>query len=317
MAAFDEDVDGFRVGAADEGSIGDVLEAFAQAFVDELAEEVHVAALVVEHGADEVFDEVFRKVHVSLQIAESDFRFDHPEFGRMARGVGVFGAEGGAEGVDVAQGAGHGFAFELAADGEVGGFAEEVFFMAFVVGKRVECGDAEHFARAFAVAGSDERRVYPDEVSFLKEAVDGGSQAAAGAEDGAEEVGAGAQVGDGAQEFGGMPFFLQGVAVRRRADEADGGGLYFPFLFAGAGDEFSLDADGGSGGHFADVFVAGNACVCDDLDGCEAGAVVEFDEGECLGVAPSAYPSFDEDVVHGRFRGERVFDEGASHVRLL
>ena len=40
----------------------------------------------------------------SFSVGEGNFRLDHPELGGVAGGVGGFGAEGRAEGVDVAEG---------------------------------------------------------------------------------------------------------------------------------------------------------------------------------------------------------------------
>ena len=68
----------------------------------------------------------------------------------MARGVAVLGAEGGAEGVYLAQRGGAEFALELAADGEGGELAEEVLLPvdgAVLLAGRVlgvEGGDMEH-----------------------------------------------------------------------------------------------------------------------------------------------------------------------------
>ena len=39
------------------------------------------------------------RVHLIRQVREGDLRLDHPELGRMARCVGILGAEGGAEDV--------------------------------------------------------------------------------------------------------------------------------------------------------------------------------------------------------------------------
>lgn len=52
----------------------------------------------------------------------------------------------------------------------------------------------EHFTCSFAVAGSDDGGMYPDEVAFLEKAVDGTCKAVACAEDGAVKVGAWAEV---------------------------------------------------------------------------------------------------------------------------
>ena len=65
------------------------------------------------------FEERLGQVHVVGQVVEGHLRLDHPELGQVARGVGVLGAEGRAEGVDLAQGAGEDLRLELAADGQV------------------------------------------------------------------------------------------------------------------------------------------------------------------------------------------------------
>jgi hypothetical protein len=81
---------------------------------------------VVEHVADDVFQEILGELHVAREVAERHLGLDHPELGEVSRRVRVLGAEGGAEGVDVAEREREDLAFELAADGEVGGFSEEI-----------------------------------------------------------------------------------------------------------------------------------------------------------------------------------------------
>ena len=58
-----------------------------------------------------------------------------------------------------------------------------------------------------------------DEAAFLEEAVDGEGEAAADAEDGAEEIGARAEVGDAAEELEGVAFFLERIGFVGWADE--------------------------------------------------------------------------------------------------
>lgn len=132
FARGEEDIYSFGVGAAYKGCCGDEFEAFAESFIDELAEEVKVSAFVCKDVFDEILDEGFGEVHVSVKVAEGYFWLDHPEFGCMACGVGVFRTECGAKGVDVAEGAGVGFCLKLSADGEVGGLFKEVFFVGCV-----------------------------------------------------------------------------------------------------------------------------------------------------------------------------------------
>jgi hypothetical protein len=74
--------------------------------------------LLLQHTGDEVLAQAFGEVHVALQVHEGRFGLDHPEFGEVARGVAVLRAEGGAEGVHLAQCERREFGLQLAAHGE-------------------------------------------------------------------------------------------------------------------------------------------------------------------------------------------------------
>ena len=65
-----------------------------------------------EHVADDAFQERLGQGHVVVQVEEGHLGLDHPELGEVARGVRVLGAERGAEGVDLAQGAGEDLALQ-------------------------------------------------------------------------------------------------------------------------------------------------------------------------------------------------------------
>ena len=70
--------------------------------------------------------EVLGELHVVAKIVEGALRLDHPELGEVPCCVGVLGAEGGAERVDVGECERGGFGVELARDGEVRRAAEEI-----------------------------------------------------------------------------------------------------------------------------------------------------------------------------------------------
>ena len=202
-----EDVDGFGVAQAHELLGEHRLEAGDELFVVVLGEKLDVVAAVVEGVADAIFEEVLGEVHVLVDIDEGYFGLYHPELGQVAGGVGVFGTECGAEGIDGSEGCGSELAFELSADGEGCGFAEEVGGVVYFAllgegqlgeGKR---GDLEHGSGAFAVAGGDERGVEVVESALLEVAVDGEGEGGAHAEHGREGVGAWAQVGYLAEEL--------------------------------------------------------------------------------------------------------------------
>ena len=84
------------------------------------------SAALLQHVAEDPLEEPLGQVHVVVELEEGHFRLDHPELGQVPRGVGVLGAERGAEGVDLAQRAGEDLGLQLAADGQIGGPLEEV-----------------------------------------------------------------------------------------------------------------------------------------------------------------------------------------------
>ncbi len=80
-------------------------------------EEGEVVGAAGEHLFDDELEEALGEGDVVFEGVEGGFGFDHPEFGEVAGGVGVFGAEGWAEGVDFTECGGEDLAFELAGDG--------------------------------------------------------------------------------------------------------------------------------------------------------------------------------------------------------
>ena len=114
---------------------------------------------------------------LSGQLVERHLRFDHPEFGQVARGVAVFGPERRAKRVAVAHGCGEGLRFQLPAHGQRRRFAEEVllpvdFGLAPTPGPfQVQSRHLKHLPRTLAVAGGDDRRVEVQETARLEEVV--------------------------------------------------------------------------------------------------------------------------------------------------
>ena len=92
---------------------------------------------------------------------------------------------------------------------------------------QVERADAEHLARAFGVAGGDDRRVHPEEAVLVEVAVDRHAQAVAHARHRAERVGARPQVRHLAQVLERCALRLNGIGlgVVHPADDLNGVGL--------------------------------------------------------------------------------------------
>ena len=160
VAAFFEERHGFCVGHTHKLSLCDCVQPLGQARLDALVEKCHLIRQALEGGTDHIFDEILCEVDVVGEVSEGDLRLDHPKLGGMARGVGIFGAEGWPESVDILEGQRHSFGVQLAADRKVRRLAEEFLLLAG--------GDAEHLACTFGVAGGDDRRGRVDEAALLE-----------------------------------------------------------------------------------------------------------------------------------------------------
>ena len=246
-----EELDGLGVGDVAEVGGHDVLQTVDEALVDELVEEGHLLRCVVEDVGDDELDHILGELHVVGEVGERDLRLDHPELGRVAGGVGVFGAEGRAEGIDVAEGLRKRLAVELAGDGQVRLLAEEVLAVVdpavLSAGQviKIERRDLEHLARALAVGAGDERRMDVDEVALLEELVDGVGDEAADAEDGLEGVRARTQMRHGAQILHRMALGLDGIIRGGRALDEDLARLQLKRLLGlGRQDQRAGDDDG-------------------------------------------------------------------------
>ncbi|MNF78279.1 hypothetical protein D3C84_604550 [compost metagenome] len=243
LAAVFQHFDG--IGVVDLGEVGgdEALQTVDGVLVDVLGEELQIVAALGQHGIEDVLQHGFGQGGVIFQIGEGYFRLHHPELGQVAAGVGVFGAEGRAEGVDLGQGAGIGLDVELTGDGQEGLLAEEVLVVIHLAFGRarqvfhVQGGDAEHLASAFGVGGGDEGSGDPQIAFFVEEAVNGLGQAVAYPGHGADHVGTGTQVTLLAQVFDAVALGRHGVGVRvfDPAHDLDVGGLQLEGLAAALG----------------------------------------------------------------------------------
>jgi len=323
VAGLDEYIHGLGIGDAAEVAGCHVLQPFQQALVHEIVEELHLLGALFQHGVDDVFYHGFHALQVALQIAEGHFGLYHPELGGMAGGVGIFSAEGGTEGVYVAEGHGEVFGVQLTGDGEIGGLAEKVlgivYFSVLGAGRifRIQRGDAEHFAGALAVGAGDDGGVDVNETAVLEELVHGVCGHASHAECGGKQIRAGAQMLDGAQILHAVALLLQGVVRGGRALHSDAVGLQLKGLGRVGGDCQRAVADKGGANVLLCylVVIIQKVPVHDHLQGFEAGAVVQFNKSEIFHVADSTRPAADGDalsVVSFR-RGEKLRHSGSVH----
>ena len=217
----------------------------------------------------------------------------------MARGVGVLGAERRAERVDVLERQREDLGFQLAGNGQVRGFAEEVLGVVhravLVLGHvlQIQGRDVEHLAGAFGVAGSDQRRVRVDVALILEELVDGVRADAADAEHGGEQVRSRAQVGLRAQELQAVALVLDGIVRIGGRGHGHLGRLDLERLLGLRGQhEGALDDQRRRQRQFRHFFeIAEELLFVYDLNRLEIGSVVQLDKSECVGVAVVSDPA--------------------------
>ena len=301
VAGLFEQLHGVGIRDAAEVVVHHVVQALEQALVHEGIEELHLLRALFEHGVDDELHHRLHALEIVVEVGKRHLRLDHPELGGMALGVGVLGAERGAEGVHVAKGEREVFGVELAGHGQVRALAEEVLGeIDLAVGRarnivEVERRDAEHLTRALAVGSRDDRGLDVDKAAVLEERVHRLRGHAADTERRAEEVRARAQVLNRTQELHAVALFLQRIVRCGRALDRDAVGLELERLLGvrrehelAVHDERRADVLAGDL-----VVIFELAALEHDLQALEAAAVVELDKAEILHVADRARPAAD------------------------
>ena len=180
-------------------------------------------------------EKIFSKLAVVSQISKSNFGFNHPELRSMTTGIGVFGPEGGTEGIDIGKGRGKELGLQLAADSQAGLCTKKIIVPgdARVSHRwifRIKRRHTEHFSSTLTIVGGDDRRMHMHETPFLKERVHSMADTTADTKNSTVGVGSGPQMGDRAQELEAMTFFLQGEALIDVSIDKDLITLDFPTL---------------------------------------------------------------------------------------
>src|SRR5439155_24625228 len=129
------------------------------------------------------------------------------------------GTDGRTKGINLRQSTRQCFSLELAANCHISRTTEEipgvvnpsVWFSWRVIG--VDGSDAKQFARSFAVAAGDDRRMNVVKPTFLEELMNGKGQSAANAKDTTKQIRTRTQMRDFAQKLRSVSFLLQWIAV--------------------------------------------------------------------------------------------------------
>ena len=320
-----EKLDCLGVGHMTEFARHDMVEAVEQSLVDELVEERHLLGRVLQHVGNDKLDHILGDAHVIRQIGKRHLGLDHPELGSVARGVGVFGAEGRTEGVDVAEGLRECLDVQLTGHGQIRLLAEEILRVVdrTVFESRgiaeVQRRHLEHLACALAVRARDERRMHVHKAPLLEELVDGVGHDAAHAEDRLEGVGSRAQMRKGAQELHRVALGLNREIRGRRTLDRDFARLNFKRLFClrrqyqCAGDDHrSADVE------LRNFLEVRQLRAEDNLHLREIRAIGEIDEAEVFACTQVADPAADPNglsvkafaVFKQRTDGSQLFHHG-------
>ena len=145
--------------------------------------------------------------------------------------------------------------------------------------------------------------------------MDGEGGCVAHAGDGAEGVGAGAEVSDFAEELQGVAFLLEGVGLRvGQAEDFQTGSFYLVLLAAAFRlDQITLDADAGAGVQGSDQGVVRARLFDDYLEVVEGRAVADLEEGNCAGGTLGLDPTLDQDVSTRGLALEQFLNAIARH----
>ena len=321
---------GDGVGVIHLGKIsGDkALQTVDSVFIHALGEELHVVRTLFQYRFEDVLEHRFRQAGNVVQVGEGHFRLQHPEFRQVAAGVGVLGAEGRAEGINLRQRTGVGLAVQLAGNGQERLFTEEVFVeidFALIVTRQVfqiQRRHAEHFAGAFGIGGGDQRGGNPEEALFVEEAVQRLRQGVTHAGYRANQVGARTQVRYFTQILDAVALGRHRVGVRvfHPAGHFHAGRLDLKALtLTLRSHDFTGDnhrAAGGQTQHF--LIVIGQRIINNGLYRIKAGTVIDGEERKAsFRISAGTHPSADRDfAVNGNAALEYVGYRHNAHNNL-
>ena len=234
--------------------------------------------------------------HVIVQIGEGHFGLDHPEFGSVTGGVALLGAEGRAEGIDIAVSQGKRLDVKLARNGQRGLAAIEIGLGRFSL--VVQGSDGKGLPRTFGIIRGDFGSVDVDESFALEEFVNGKSQDRTDAVKGKEGVRPRTKMGNLTKVFKRVAFLLKRVVEFDSAKKNDFAGPHFEGLFhLGGQDDASFDLDRSAGQKMGSHLVVRKLVVIDDLDILETSPIVQGQKADGARIAVGTDPSLQDDLA--------------------
>ena len=299
-----QQLDGVGVGHAGKVGVGHQLQTLNQALVKELVEESQLIGAVIQQEADDIAGHGLGGFQIGVQVGKGHLWLNHPELGRVAGVIALLGAEGGAEGVDIAQRHGHSLGLQLAGNRQVDRALEEVLRVVnaalVIAGHIVEVQrcDLEHLAGTLAVRAGENRRMHVGEAALMEELVQGKGRLTAHAERRVEGVGARAQMGHRAQIVHAHLLLLQRVVAAAGAQHGDGIGVDFKRLLSiGGQHQRAGDLKAGIQAALGNLGIVGElVSLKNNLNRLIAAAVRQRDKADIFRIAHSFGPAADGDL---------------------
>ena len=293
-----ENVHSLGVGHMAELGIHHRVQALQQALVHKLVKELHFLRRMLHHIADHVFQHGLCHDHVVLQIRESQLGLDHPELCRMTGGVGILCAEGRSKCIHVAECAGKRLHVQLAADGQIRLFSEEILAVVHfaVLGLRhvvqIQCRHLEHLARTLAVTACNQGCMHVNKISLLEKFMDRIRDDGTHAENSLECVRSRAEMTDGSQVLKAVALLLQGVIRRGHALDLHGVSLNLKRLLRlGGCHQRACNDDRTSHIQLGNLRKIVHGVMIYDLQRLKKASVRQDDKSKCFGITDASDPS--------------------------
>ena len=183
-------------------------------------QEFQIIHTIVQSITDQVFQKIFRQIHIIVQIVKSRLRFDHPEFRQMPGRIWIFSPEGGSESIDFSQGHSSKLSFQLSTHRQIGCFTKkilsEIDFTLFCQRRifRIQCRYPKHLAGTFTIGSRNQRSMQIKEPVLIEILMDSKRHSMTNPENSPEHIGAKTQMCMVSQKFQTMLFRLYRIFFR-------------------------------------------------------------------------------------------------------
>ena len=154
-----------------------MVQSVKKSFVHKRIEEVHFLRSILKNISDHIFQHRFCKIHVIFKISKCTLRLDHPELSCMTCGVGVLSTESWSKCIYITECLCKCLTVQLATYSQICLLAKEilrVINISLIICRNViqihGC-NLEHLPCTLAVTSCDQRSVYINKSSLLKEFV--------------------------------------------------------------------------------------------------------------------------------------------------